>query len=476
LSSLKPKQLGIGKREKIVSLRQISHFKPLRKLIKVKNKKFMALGALSAVFAGLFIYNTSLNALQPSGEAPQDSKLASFAKFTKVVGTIQKYYVDELTLEDIIKKSLQGLLANLDAHSGYLDEKQYKDLKVETEGEFGGLGITVGMKNGALTVIAPIEGTPAYKAGIQSGDIILKINDKSTINMTIDEAVNIMRGKPKTKIELTIVRKSEAKPFKTAITRDIINIQSVYGKRLDGDIAYIRVTSFDKKVVDSVKKELEKIKNPKGIVLDLRNNPGGLLDQAVGLTDMFVEKGIIVSQKGRVADENIVYDASGKAEYKGIPMTVLINGGSASASEIVSGSLQDNKRAVVVGEKSFGKGSVQVVLPIDKNDAIRLTIARYYLPSGRTIQAVGVTPDVPVMAGVVKDNGDDNFSVKEADLKQHLAGELEKLEKEKPADKPAGEKALKSKKEEALSDENMAKDLQLQTALGIVKALIITKK
>jgi carboxyl-terminal processing protease len=442
----------------------------------VKNRKFIALGAVSAAIAGLFVYNTSLNALQPTNDGTQDTKLAAFAKFTKVVGTIQKYYVDELSLDDIIKKSLQGLLTNLDAHSGYLDEKQYKDLKVETEGEFGGLGITVGMKNGALTVIAPIEGTPAYKAGVQAGDIILKINDQSTINMTIDEAVNLMRGKPKTKIDLTIVRKTEAKPFKISIIRDIINIQSVYGKKLEGDIAYIRVTSFDKKVVEAVKKELEKIKNPKGIVLDLRNNPGGLLDQAVGLVDMFVEKGVIVSQKGRVADENVVYDASGKAAYKNLPMAVLINGGSASASEIVSGSLQDNKRAVVVGEKSFGKGSVQVVLPIDKTDAIRLTIARYYLPSGRTIQAVGVTPDVAVAAGVVKDNADESFSVKEADLKQHLQGELEKLEKEKPADKPQSEKLPKTKKEETLSDENMAKDLQLQTAIGIVKALIITKK
>lgn len=443
----------------------------------MKNRKFIALGAVSAAIAGLFVYNTSLNALQSENDGAQDTKLAAFAKFTKVVGTIQKYYVDELSLDDIIKKSLQGLLTNLDAHSGYLDEKQYKDLKVETEGEFGGLGITVGIKNGALTVIAPIEGTPAYKAGVQAGDIILKINDQSTINMTIDEAVNLMRGKPKTKIDLTIVRKTEAKPFKISIIRDIINIQSVYGKKLEGDIAYIRVTSFDKKVVESVRKELEKIKNPKGIVLDLRNNPGGLLDQAVGLVDMFVEKGVIVSQKGRVADENVVYDASGKAAYKNIPMAVLINGGSASASEIVSGSLQDNKRAVIVGEKSFGKGSVQVVLPIDKTDAIRLTIARYYLPSGRTIQAVGVTPDVAVAAGIVKDGADDSFSVKEADLKQHLQGELEKLEKEKPADKPQNaDKLPKTKKEEALSDDNMAKDLQLQTAIGIVKALIITKK
>jgi carboxyl-terminal processing protease len=441
----------------------------------VKNKKIILAGAISTLVAGLFIYSTSLNAVQPSIDLASDSKLSSFAKFTKVIDIIQHSYVDELSTEDILKKALQGLLSNLDAHSSYLDEKQYKDLQVETNGEFGGLGITVGMKNGALTVIAPIEGTPAYKVGIQSGDIILKINDQSTMNMAIDEAVNLMRGKPKTKIDLTIVRKTESKPLKVSIIREIINIQSVYAKELDGGIAYIRVTSFDKKVVDSVKKELEKVKDVKGIVLDLRNNPGGLLDQAVGLVDMFVEKGIIVSQKGRIQGENLVYNASGDAKYKNIPMTVLINGGSASASEIVSGSLQDNKRAVVVGEKSFGKGSVQVVMPIDKTDAIRLTIARYYLPSGRTIQAVGVTPDVPVVSGIVKESGDDGFGIKESELKQHLQGELEKMEKEKPVEKQA-DKTYKNKKEEALSDENMAKDLQLQTALGIVRALIITKK
>lgn len=439
----------------------------------MKKRGFIALGAFSALALGLFLYGTDLSALSSSTthhNEDKDSKVAVFSKFTKVIGTVQKYYVDEVPLDDLIKKSLQGLLTNLDAHSGYLEEKQYKELKVETEGEFGGLGITVGMKNGALTVIAPIEGTPAYKAGIQAGDIILKIDDKSTINMTIDEAVSIMRGKPKTKIELTIVRKNEAKPLRVSIVREIINIQSVYAKKLDGDIAYIKVTSFDKKVVDSVQKELSSMKGePKGIVLDLRNNPGGLLDQAVGLVDLFVNSGTIVSQKGRVADENVVYEASGKAAYKNIPMVVLVNGGSASASEIVSGSLQDHKRAVVVGEKTFGKGSVQVILPIDKTDAIRLTIARYYLPSGRTIQAVGVTPDVTIAQGVVKENGED-YSIKEAELKQHLQGELDKIEpKEKKESKP------KHHKEAQISDENLAKDLQFQTALGIAKALIITK-
>ncbi len=208
----------------------------------LKNKKILVAGLVAGLIGGFAFLKSDLIAL--SNPSKEDSSLNALAKYTKVVATIQKYYVDELTIDDIVKKSLQGLLANLDAHSSYMDEKQYKDLKIDTEGEFGGLGITVSMKNGALTVIAPIEGTPAYKAGVQAGDIILKIDDKSTLNMTIDEAVNIMRGKPKTKIELTLVRKAE-KPFKITIIRDIINIKSVYTKKLDGGIAYIRVSSFD---------------------------------------------------------------------------------------------------------------------------------------------------------------------------------------------------------------------------------------
>jgi carboxyl-terminal processing protease len=285
-----------------------------------------------------------------------------------------------------------------------------------------------------------------------------------------------MRGKPKTKINLTIVRKGERKPLKFTIIRDIIKIDSVYSKKIEGsDIAYIRVTSFDKKVVKDVKKALKNNKNAKGIILDLRNNPGGLLSQAVGLVDLFVDKGVIVSQKGRIESENEVYKATKEGTYKNIPMAVLVNGGSASASEIVSGALQDHKRAIIVGEKTFGKGSVQVILPLGKGEGLRLTVARYYLPSGRTIQAKGVTPDVEVAPGEVKVKEEDEFSIKEAELKKHLKAELAKTDKKKKSDEKKNDDDKSKKK--IITKEDILKDAQLKCAMDAVKIQqILTKK
>ncbi len=400
------------------------------------------------------------------------SKLEALSKFTRVIGTVEKYYVDDLTINQIIDKAIKGLMANLDAHSSFLDAKSFKEMKIQTSGEFGGLGVTVGMRDGALTVIAPLEGTPAYRAGLKSGDIILKIDDKSTLNMTLDEAVSLMRGKPKTKITLTIVRKNEPKPIVVTIVRDIIKIESVYTKKVGSDILYIRIVSFDKKVVNDIKKALRENPNAKGLILDLRNNPGGLLDQAVGTVDLFVDKGVIVSQKGRVKDENQVYKAHSKGTYKNIPIVVLVNGGSASASEIVSGSMQDHRRAVIVGEKTFGKGSVQIIMPINKSEALRLTIARYYLPSGRTIQAVGVTPDINVSFGKVTVE-ENHFSLKESQLKEHLKGELEKIDgkSEKESEKRSAEA-----KEKVITTEELYNDNQLKEGVDILRALIITQE
>jgi len=396
----------------------------------------------------------------------QQARLAAYEKFVTVVNIIEAYYVDELNTTTIINKALKGLLPNLDPHSSFLDKESYKELKVQTNGEFGGIGIVIGIKNGVLTVISPIDDTPAYKAGIKAGDVILMINNKSTLDLSLDEDVNLLRGKPGTKVTLTIVRKGK-KPFKVTITRSIIKIKSVKLKYVKGypNIAYIRISSFDKNVVPSLKKILPKLKKEgiKGIIIDLRNNPGGLLSQAVGTLDLFISKGILVSQKGRLKSEDKVYYAHSYGTYKNIPIVVLVNGGSASASEIVSGSLQDHKRAIIVGETTFGKGSVQAIIPIDKNEAVRLTVARYYLPSGRTIQAKGVVPDIIVHPAKIKPEKE-GITIKEVDLKDHLKAEVAKIEHKK---------AQKINPKQEINPKN---DLQLLTGVNVLKALIIAKE
>ncbi|MDY3113242.1 MAG: S41 family peptidase [Helicobacter sp.] len=390
----------------------------------------------------------------------EESRLDAYNKLRKVIGTVEKYYVDELSLNEIVDKAINGLLANLDAHSAYLDEKDFEDLKIQTDGEFGGIGITIALKDNAITIIAPIEGTPGDKVGLKSGDIILKINDESTLKMSIDDAVNRMRGKPKTKVQLTIVRKNEPKPLVFDIVRDNIKVESVYAKAIENtNYVYLRVTSFDKSVTNQVEDILKKYKQIDGIVLDLRNNPGGLLNQAVGLSDLFLKDGIIVSQKGRIKDENIVYRATNHTPYGSVPLVVLINNGSASASEIVAGAIQDNKRGVLVGEGSFGKGSVQVILPTEKKEALRLTIARYYLPSGRTIQAVGVSPDIEVSPGVVPNES--GITIKEADLQKHLEEELAKVE-------PKKEK-VKEDPKHTITQKQILDDIQLKSAIDVLK-------
>jgi len=398
-----------------------------------------------------------------SVSASKQARIADYMKFMQVVNIIEKYYVEPLSLDQIIEKLLKGGVSALDPHSSFEDKKAYKSLQVMTNGEFGGLGIVVGMKKGVLTVISPIDDTPAYRAGIKAGDIILKINNKATLDMTLDEDVNLMRGKPGTKINLTVVR--DGKQIKVTIIRAIIKVKSVKEYAIKGypSIEYIRISSFDKNVVSSLKQILNKMRNKKGIIIDLRNNPGGLLNQALGTLDLFIDDGKLLSEKGRNKQQDRTWYAHSAGTYKHIPIVILVNGGSASASEIVSGGMQDRKRAVIVGEKTFGKGSVQAIIPINKEEAVRLTIAKYYLPSGRTIQAVGVTPDIIVKPAKIIPFKNDGLDIKESELKDHLKAEIKKENKKS------------DKKVQKTKFKNLNKDNQLQTAVAALKAMIIEK-
>ena len=448
---------------------------------------------LFIVFGFMFGLDNKPNIkLDDNKSAP--SRQESLAKLMTVISTVEKYYVDDVKLDAIVNKAIAGLMTELDAHSTYMDVKSFKAMNESMDGEFEGLGIVIEAKDGALTVISPIDDTPAFKAGIKSGDIILKIDDKSTLKMTIDDAVTLMRGVKGTPIELTVVRKNEPKPLRVKMLRGIIKVKSVNAKTYDNGILYLRISSFDNNVAEQMSAFIKEHKaTTKGIVLDLRNNPGGSLEQSVMTVDMFVDEGTIVSQKGKMKSDDSSFAATKKGTLTKVPMVVLVNGGSASASEIVSGALQDFKRAVIVGEDTFGKGSVQMLMPIknDRSEAIKLTIAKYYLPSGRTIQAKGVIPDVKVAFSKAQTNNDERISIKEKDLKKHLEGELQKADNNQVIDK----KDIKTKPQDAkeqngaedgeifmdekkkvISDEDLSKDNQLKSGIDILKSLILMNK
>jgi len=412
---------------------------------------------------------------------PEPTRLESYTKLQKVIAAVELLYVDDVKLDNIVDKAINGLLHELDAHSSMLNKESYKEMQVETKGEFGGLGIVIGQREGALTIISPIDDTPAYKAGVKSGDIIIKINEVSSINMSLSDAIDIMRGKPGTPITITVVRKGEQAPIAIDIIRDIIKIQSVYAKTIEDDILYLRISSFmDMKVATELKKYInEHKKTTNGIILDLRNNPGGQLGQAIDTVNLFVDKGIIVSQKGKDERENEEFKATSASTVTDVPMIVLVNGGSASASEIVSGGLQDLKRAVIVGEETFGKGSVQRIIPInDKGtEAIKLTIAKYYLPSGRTIQAKGIVPDIKVYPGKVLAEQESGFKLKESNMRKHLEVELEKVTDEKTkVDETKKDEKLKEQDKSIITQEMIMEDNQLKAGVDILKSLIIINK
>jgi len=438
-----------------------------------KSKSIIVIGFfISSIFA--FVSFTSMLEAKGNVKTQELTKLQAYMKFTEVLKFIELEYVDEVNTTFLIEKAISGLVSSLDSHSAFLDKKSLDNMSVSMKGEFGGLGISIGMKQGALTIITPLDDTPAFRAGVKAGDVIIKINDKNAIGMKLDEAVSIMRGKPKTPITITVVRQGEKKPLEIKIIRDIIKLNSVSSKKIEkySDILYIRVSTFDAKVVQDVSKAIKDNQNKKGIILDLRNNSGGLLDQAVGLVDIFVDKGIVVYQEGhhQPRDEFL---ASKSNTLTKLPLVVLVNGGSASASEIVSGSLQDHKRAVILGEVTFGKGSVQQIRQISQTEAIKLTTARYYLPSGRTIQAVGVKPDVEVKFGEVVKDDEFEFSIKEKDLKGHLEEELAKIDSNSTIKIDDNSSENNSS---IIKTDYIYKDAQLKSAINILKALITLKK
>jgi carboxyl-terminal processing protease len=352
--------------------------------------------------------------------------------FGGVFELVRADYVDVPDDAKLIKSAINGMLAGLDPHSSYMDAKSFRDMLVETHGEFGGVGLEVTMENGLIKVVAPIDGTPAAKAGILANDIITKIDDDQVQGMTVDQAVEKMRGPLRTKVKLTIRRKGQDKPIEVSLMRDIIRVHSVRSEVEGDDVGYIRVTQFNELTTEGLKKAITDIRAKiskdklKGYILDLRNNPGGLLDQAVTVSSAFIQMGEIVSTRGRNPEENQHFTAHGGDLTKGKPLIVLINGGSASASEIVAGALQDHKRATIVGTRSFGKGSVQTIIPLDSgNGALRLTTARYFTPSGRSIQAKGITPDIEVLQDLPNDikAETDTSTEGEASFRGHLKGD-----------------------------------------------------
>lgn len=397
----------------------------------------------------------------------------SIELFTDVLAIVKKSYVEEVDTKKLIYGAINGMLASLDPHSSFMPPETYKEMKIETKGTFGGLGIEISIKEGILTVISPIEDTPAYRAGIKAGDQILKIDEKFTKDLTVMDAVKRMRGTKGTKVTLTIMRDGFDRPKEFPLVRDIIQVKSVKFKTLDDGYGYVRIAQFQEKTSDDLHKALEALKEENkgkinGLVLDLRNDPGGLLDQAVKVSECFLDEGkLIVYTEGREKDSQMRFTSRKGDKQPNYPIVVLINSGSASASEIVAGALQDHKRAVVMGVQSFGKGSVQTILPLSDNSGLRLTTARYYTPSGRSIQAKGITPDITVekieLAATTEKK--DGMHLREKDLENHFENDKKEAVSEKTATLPLYK-----------TDEQVKNDYQILRALDLLKGWEILKK
>ena len=462
-----------------------------------KLKQF-SLIAFGAVFGAALTLNYSAVAERE----PEPLPIEDLRAFTEIYGKIKSDYVEPVEDKKLITEAINGMLSGLDPHSSYLDAEAFKELQVGTQGEFGGLGIEVGMEDGFVKVVSPIEDTPAYKAGVKSGDLIIKLDDTPVKGMSLNDAVKRMRGKPGTDLTVVIVRKGEAKPLTITLTRAVIKIKSVKSKLAESGFGYVRITQFQEHTGENLVaafKDLETQNKAalKGLILDLRNDPGGLLNTAVGVAGAFLKPGdLVVYTDGRTEDakmrlsntrENYLHPGEGDylkglpAWVKTIPLVVLVNGGSASASEIVAGALQDHKRGLVVGTQSFGKGSVQTILPLNNGTAIKLTTARYFTPNGRSIQAKGIVPDIVVEEGTVTAGEGNRMELHEADLEKHLANPLdgdavakskEDKANDKSADKPKKELKPKLEPGEVVSKT----DYQFNQALILLKGLSLLRK
>ncbi len=415
-------------------------------------------------------------------QALPDDTYKELQTFANVLAIVQKNYVEPVSTKDLINGAITGMLASLDPHSAYLTPDLYRDLEVETRGSFGGLGIEITIKNDVLTVVSPIEGTPAYKAGVKSGDQIVKIDNDFTKGMTLTDAVKRMRGPKGSKIHLTIHREGIPDLFTVTVTRDVIHIDSVKAKELKNGYDYVRITTFQDGTDTDVGQALEKFRKAgnghiKGLVLDLRDNPGGLLNQAVAIGNDFLDGGLVVYTQGRTESQQQKFFAQKKKDFQDYPMVVLVNGGSASASEIVAGALQDQRRAIIEGTQTFGKGSVQTILPLDDESALRLTTARYYTPNGRSIQAVGITPDVVVeppratLASLEQSGAkiDQDEEIHERDLPHHFRNGQSAPKSKAPAAGGANQSSAPAAAAPESDTSKPEKDVQLQKAISILE-------
>ncbi len=435
--------------------------------MKLLKKPFSSFLLTLAMSSSMLLSSVALaaEAAEPEGSLP----IQELRTFADIFGRIKSDYVEPIDDKQLLEYAIRGMLSGLDPHSAYLDEKSFKHLQEGTSGQFGGLGIEVGMEDGFIKVISPIDDTPAQRAGIESGDLIIRLDDQSVKGMTLGDAIKLMRGTPGSAIELLVIREGVDKPLTFTLKRALIKVASIKSRMLAPGYAYVRLSQFQLRSAEDMLAAIDKLTQQadgklKGLVLDLRNNPGGILNAAVDVSDAFLEDGLIVYTDGRINDSKLRFNATPGDVLHGAPIVVLVNNGSASASEIVAGALQDHHRAVIMGNQSFGKGSVQTVIPVSRTTAVKMTTARYYTPSGRSIQAEGITPDIELDRVKVEATKKAPIKpLKEADLAGHLSTGKEGDNSEQPASDP---------QEEPLS----IRDYPLYEALNLLKGLQIFQR